>query len=443
LPVLLTVAETADLLRTTRKAVYSMVGRGQLSGVTRIGSRLLIRTRSAILAGPQLRAVALGDKAMSVKVRPYLGGDEWEVDVRITLPDGAEYRERRKAPVSGKAAALRWGQERERWLIQHPLETCAKQQKKEVPTLGEFGPRFLEGYAVANQQKPSGIAGKESVLRAHLLPLLGGKRLDEITTEDVQRLKSSLARKAGKTVNNVLSVLNTMLRTAVEWGVLESMPCSIRLLKVSRSSVSFYDFEDFERLVSCATQDGETARLIVLLGGEAGLRCGEMMALEWRDLDLARGGRGQLCVARSDWKGNVTAPNGGRIRYVPLTTRLTGALRAARHLRSPRVLCNSQGEPLTQKVVQDIMRRVARRANVTPGVHILRHSFCSHLAMRGAPARAIQELAGHQDLTTTQRYMHLSPRAPLNRQSGCWNGEPLEKSWRRRERRAKRPVFIG
>jgi site-specific recombinase XerD len=66
---------------------------------------------------------------------------------------------------------------------------------------------------------------------------------------------------------------------------------------------------------------------------------------------------------------------------------------------------------LTQKVVQVLVRRAARRANVKPGVHILRHYFCSHLAMRGAPARAIQELAGHQDLATTQRYMHLSPAA--------------------------------
>src|SRR5262249_32998818 len=57
------------------------------------------------------------------------------------------------------------------------------------------------------------------------------------------------------------------------------------------------------------------------------------------------------------------------------------------------------------------MRRTAGRANVQKGVHILRHSFCSHLTMRGAPARAIQELAGHQDLMTTQRYMHLSPAA--------------------------------
>ena len=50
-------------------------------------------------------------------------------------------------------------------------------------------------------------------------------------------------------------------------------------------------------------------------------------------------------------------------------------------------------------------------ANVRRGVHILRHTFCSHLSMRGAPPKAVQELAGHADLTMTQRYMHLSPAA--------------------------------
>ena len=148
--------------------------------------------------------------------------------------------------------------------------------------------------------------------------------------------------------------------------------------------------------------------LVALLGGEAGLRCGEMMALEWADVDL---GKRQLCVARSDWKGHVTVPKGGRLRYVPLTKRLADALGQARHLRGKRVLCDEQGHPLTQKVIQVMMRRVGKRANIKPGVHILRHTFCSHLAMRGAPARAIQELAGHQDLDTTQRYMHLSPAA--------------------------------
>ena len=67
-------------------------------------------------------------------------------------------------------------------------------------------------------------------------------------------------------------------------------------------------------------------------------------------------------------------------------------------------------EPFTQKIVQDHVARAAH-ARVYTGVHVLRHTFCSHLAMQGAPARAIQELAGHKDLKTTQRYMHLSPAA--------------------------------
>jgi len=70
------------------------------------------------------------------------------------------------------------------------------------------------------------------------------------------------------------------------------------------------------------------------------------------------------------------------------------------------------------------------------GVHVLRHTFCSHLAMRGAPARAIQELAGHKDLAATQRCMHLSPAAiegAIRLLDRGANPETLETSfWRRR-----------
>ena len=244
-------------------------------------------------------------------------------------------------------------------------------------------------------------------MRVHLVKAFGHMRLDEITTEDVQRLKAALTERAPKTVNNILTTLSVVLRTAVGWGVIARVPCAIKLLKAPKGAASFYDFDEFERLVKAA-QSEPLALLLVLLGGEAGLRCGEMMALEWSDVDLTKR---QMTVARSEWKGHVTTPKGGRLRHLPLTRRLGEALRTARHLRGPRVLCDGAGVPLTQKVVQVLVRRTAKRANVKPGVHILRHTFCSHLAMRGAPARAIQELAGHQDLTTTQRYMHLSPAA--------------------------------
>ncbi len=45
------------------------------------------------------------------------------------------------------------------------------------------------------------------------------------------------------------------------------------------------------------------------------------------------------------------------------------------------------------------------------GWHVLRHTFCSHLAMRGAAPKAIQDLAGHQSMAVTNRYMHLAPGA--------------------------------
>src|SRR5919106_115855 len=88
---------------------------------------------------------------------------------------------------------------------------------------------FIDGHARANRQKPSGIAGEETVGRRHLLPMWGDRRLDHISTEDVQRLKARLSDRAPKTVNNILTVLNTLLRKAVEWGVLTQMPCTIRL----------------------------------------------------------------------------------------------------------------------------------------------------------------------------------------------------------------------
>jgi site-specific recombinase XerD len=134
-----------------------------------------------------------------------------------------------------------------------------------------------------------------------------------------------------------------------------------------------------------------------------------MMALDWIDVDLTKR---QLCVQRSDWKGHVTAPKSRRLRYVPMTVRLAAALCDHRHLKGSRVWCEADGSPRTQRAVQGLVMRAARRANLrNVGVHVLRHTFCSHLASAGAATRAIQELAGHQDLVTTQRYMHLSPAA--------------------------------
>src|SRR5262245_9055744 len=117
---------------------------------------------------------------MSVTVRPYTksGRRGWEVDIRIELPDGAEHRQRRRAPVSSRSAAKDWGKARERVLFEQLSKLPQpKAEIKEVPTLAEFAPRFTAQHTEAERLKPSGAADKESRLRNHLLPLLGNTRL--------------------------------------------------------------------------------------------------------------------------------------------------------------------------------------------------------------------------------------------------------------------------
>ncbi len=346
---------------------------------------------------------------MTVKARPYRKRGRtkgWEVDILIAMPDGSLKRERKKAPVASKSAALRWGRARERELfVQVP-----KKERKEVPTLKDFAPRYLEGYSRANREKPSGRNAKKSILKNHLVPRLGDKKLDRITNEDVQKIKAALQDRSSKTVNNILTVLNTLLKAAESWDVIDKVPCEIRLLKVTSPEMRFYDFGEYERLVEAAKRIDQRAYLAVLLGGDAGLRLGETIALERTDVDHERG---FLTVRRSDWHGEVGTPKSGRPRRVPMTKRLAKALKEHKHLRGPRVLYNDDGSTVTRKVLYGWISAAERRAELPPtgASHILRHSFCSHLAMKGVPARAIQELAGHRHLSTTQRYMHLSPVA--------------------------------
>lgn len=148
-----------------------------------------------------------------------------------------------------------------------------------------------------------------------------------------------------------------------------------------------------------------------------------MRALRWTDADLTKG---QLRIERNEWQGHISTTKGNRIRYVPMTSRLREALRNHRHLRGELVLYRDDGRSLTESSLKELIARAARRATLrNNGPHILRHTFCSHLAMRGAAPRAIQELAGHQDLGTTQRYMHLSPALRATRAERKWryNGD--------------------
>ncbi len=145
---------------------------------------------------------------MRMKVRPYRRRPGWhEVDIRWKAPDGTVCRDRTTHNCS-KTAATRWGEERVRALLSRPSHGFTK----EVPTLEAFAERFMQGHALANRHKSSGIAQKRTALRVHLIPALGRRKLHAISNEDVSRLKHDRRQHAPKTVNNVLTVLNTLLK---------------------------------------------------------------------------------------------------------------------------------------------------------------------------------------------------------------------------------------
>jgi integrase len=153
--------------------------------------------------------------------------------------------------------------------------------------------------------------------------------------------------------------------------------------------------------------------VLVLLAGSAGLRRGEIQALKWTDLDIARK---LIKVERALWRGIEGTPKSGKGRVVPMTGELAGALTKHRHLVGERVLYSERGTAMSNRSIRNWLMTVFRRAGIgaegaanTGAIHKLRHTFCSHLAAAGVPAKAIQELAGHADLKTTLRYMHLAP----------------------------------
>ena len=117
---------------------------------------------------------------MSVTLRQCEGKENvWEVDIRILLPDGKKLRERRQAPVAGKAAALRWAQERERVLLKEGKPKTETAITKEVPTLKEFAPS-----ANSRQLKPFDSPAAKPVRLAQGIRLASG---DEACHERASR----------------------------------------------------------------------------------------------------------------------------------------------------------------------------------------------------------------------------------------------------------------
>lgn len=286
-------------------------------------------------------------------------------------------------------------------LIDPPVAVAAAQI-----TLEDLAEEYLRS---CTREKACQI--KALVLRSLLQTefLNGARAAAEVTYTDLVRFKTerlNTPTRGGKaralaTWNNELAVLSSMFKYAKKAKLIPANPFKeedAESLKEKHNNARLRFLTEAEiplLLDACATH----LKPIVETDLLTGLRRGEIFGLEW-DMIVA----GQIHLP--GWLTKNGAP-----RVIPVSDRLAEVLAAQRrknHLKSKYVFCNENGGRVLD--IRAAFQGACRRAGLENfRFHDLRHTFASHLVMKGVSLRVVQELLGHKDTKTTMRYAHLAP----------------------------------
>jgi site-specific recombinase XerD len=279
-----------------------------------------------------------------------------------------------------------------------------------VPTLDPDVDRFL--LYLAAGRSPRTVDAYRRDLAA--LATFRGGPVGDATVEELERWVADMRADglAPSTIARRTSAVRSYFRHLSLIGARSDNPAAALVLpKRGRRIPRALSPGETERLIDAA--NGSTPRslrdraLVELLYG-AGLRVSEAVGLEKGGIDI------EERIVRVVGKG-------GKERLVPLGRPAAEAARrylalGRPHLDRryrPELFLNARGGPLTRAGAFLILRKLADRAGLEPGrvhPHLLRHSFATHLLEGGADLRSVQEMLGHADLGTTERYTHISDR---------------------------------
>jgi integrase/recombinase XerC len=282
--------------------------------------------------------------------------------------------------------------------------------------------RFLEHLALERSFSPHTVrAYRGDLERFHLFLARdflgvepGAVAPSQVDPLAVRSFLAALARAGvgARSAGRALSAVRSLFRFACREGVVAANPAAgVRTPKHPKNLPRHLRPGETEDLIEAPAAGEPLAlrdRAILELLYASGLRVGELVSLDWRDLDV--GGR----VLR-------VAGKGGKERMVPFGRPAAAALSAWFKVweevreaaggrgRGEPVFLNHRGGRLSARSVRRIVDRYTGAAGLAPGVHphTLRHTFATHLLEGGADLRTIQELLGHSSLATTQRYTHL------------------------------------
>ena len=275
-----------------------------------------------------------------------------------------------------------------------------RQAVKSVPTLEAFArERYLPHVKGYKRRWDS----DEALLRLHLLPKFGHRHLDDIRHQDVVDLHKA-KRASGLSpayANHIVTLLRHMYNLAKKWQVpgAESNPAQgVPLFEPNDARERYLSPEETQRLLDVLERsENPQLKYIVPLLILTGARKRELLDARWADFDLPR----------RSWR--IPMSKSGRARHVPLSETVLQLLDTVpRWEGCPYVVPN----PKTRLPYRSFFGAWdnARKAAGMPELrlHDLRHSFASFLVNSGRSIYEVQRILGHSQISTTQRYSHLS-----------------------------------
>jgi integrase len=291
------------------------------------------------------------------------------------------------------------------------------EEKKHVPTLKAFGPQFTSAIETRCANKPATVGFYRDKLKQLLeFSKLASTRLDRIDEELIDSYTQCRTRtisRRGKalspaSVNRELATLRRLLRLAYDWKLISRVP-RIRLLRGERNREFVLAHKEEKTYLAALRQPLKDVAVLLL---DTGLRIGEVLTLEWKDVHLhpAKDAKhGYVTVRARNAKNSKT-------RNIPLTDRAAETLKAQSPAGSGYVFHRPDGSELYQTWLNQ-QHSAARESLKMPDdfvLHSLRHTFGTRLGEAGADTFTIMKLMGHSSVTVSQRYVHPSPESMEN-----------------------------
>jgi integrase len=271
-----------------------------------------------------------------------------------------------------------------------------------------FHGRFWTEWVIAQKNKPSEVEAKQSIYKVHLGPAFGRMPLNEIDFPVIARFRAKLIESglSDKRINNILAVLSKALNYAEQAKVIASAS-SVGMLKVERPEIVAWSLEEYARLLAAAKALDPMWYAACCLAGEAGLRIGEIRALDWRrDVDLIAG---TITVNKQTRRGQMTSPKGRTRRTVPMTDTLLAALKGLDTIRTGFVIRTLDGAGMTDNETKYHCYRICRAAGLPErGWHNSRHAFGTHAAMFGVNPWKLMLWMGHKRIDETMLYVQFA-----------------------------------